>query len=70
MRNCIAFSIFIFLTTLTALKGQEADSLSLPMNELLISADRFQEKRKDLPRQIDLITQKTIQQLNKQNTAD
>ena len=70
MRNCIAFSIFIFLFALPALKAQEADSLSLPMNELLISADRFQEKRKDLPRQIDLITQKTIQQLNKQNTAD
>jgi hemoglobin/transferrin/lactoferrin receptor protein len=50
--------------------AQDIDSLALPMQELLVSADRFEEKRKDLPRQIDLITRKNILHLNKQNTAD
>jgi hemoglobin/transferrin/lactoferrin receptor protein len=50
--------------------AQDIDSLVLPMQELLVSADRFEEKRKDLPRQIDLITRKNILHLNKQNTAD
>lgn len=50
--------------------AQQADSTLQKMNELVVSADRFEEKYKDLPRQIDLINKKQIQQLNQQTAAD
>lgn len=54
---------YLFLLVQTAF-AQQADSTLQKMNELVISADKFEEKYKDLPRQIDLINRKLIQQLN------
>lgn len=65
-----SFAAFLLLAGSFVLIAQEQDSMSLHMNELIITADKFQEKRKDLPRQIDVIDSKTIKQLNKQNTGD
>ena len=63
------YLLFVCLKSTFAF-AQELDSVNFSMNELIISADKFQEKRKDIPRQIDIINQKTIQQLNKQNMGD
>jgi len=60
---------YLFLLVQTAFAQQEDSSLQ-KMNELVVSADRFEEKYKDLPRQIDLISKKQIQQLNQQTAAD
>ncbi len=50
--------------------AQLSDSLQNKLNEVLISANKFDEKLRDVPRQIDIIDSKKITQLNKQNTAD
>jgi hemoglobin/transferrin/lactoferrin receptor protein len=42
----------------------------LKMNEVVISANRFSEKHKDVPRQIQTISQANIQFQNRQNTGD
>jgi hemoglobin/transferrin/lactoferrin receptor protein len=42
----------------------------LKMDEVVISANRFQEKHKDVPRQIQTISANTIRFQNRQNTAD
>ena len=43
---------------------------SLKMDEVVISANRFQENNKDVPRQIQTINQRNIKFQNRQNTAD
>jgi hemoglobin/transferrin/lactoferrin receptor protein len=43
---------------------------TLKINEVVISANRFSEKHKDVPRQIQSITQGNIQFQNRQNTGD
>ena len=43
---------------------------SLKMDEVVISANRFQENNKDVPRQIQTINQRSIRFQNRQNTAD
>ncbi|NDC29865.1 MAG: hypothetical protein EBZ58_02765 [Bacteroidetes bacterium] len=43
---------------------------SLKMDEVVISANRFQENNKDVPRQIQTISQRNIGFQNRQNTAD
>ena len=43
---------------------------SLKMDEVVISANRFQENNKDVPRQIQTISQRNIWFQNRQNTAD
>lgn len=40
------------------------------METLIISADRFTEKKKDISRQVEIIDGKTIQFQRKQSTAD
>lgn len=42
----------------------------LKMNEVVVSANRFNEKYKDVPRQIQSISQTNIQFQNRQNTGD
>ncbi|MDP1728418.1 MAG: TonB-dependent receptor [Bacteroidota bacterium] len=61
-----------FLLVIFAQKSyaQLSDSLQNNLNEVLISANKFDEKLRDVPRQIDIIDSKKIIQLNKQNTAD
>jgi hemoglobin/transferrin/lactoferrin receptor protein len=63
-------SLFIFFITVQLASAQSQDSSYQKMDELVISADRFQEKMRDLPRQIELIDQKKILQLNQQTTAN
>ena len=70
MRRLLIFCLFLGYFSANFSRAQEQDSMNLFMNELIISADKFQEKRKDIPRQIDVINQKKIQQLNKQTTGD
>jgi hemoglobin/transferrin/lactoferrin receptor protein len=43
---------------------------NLKMDEVVISANRFQENNKDVPRQIQTISQRNIRFQNRQNTAD
>lgn len=43
---------------------------SVNMYEVVISASRFEEKRADIPRQLQTISQQQIQLLHPQNTAD
>lgn len=43
---------------------------TLKMNEVVISANKFNEKYKDVPRQIQSISQANIQFQNRQNTGD
>ncbi len=43
---------------------------TLKMNEVVVSANRFNEKYNDVPRQIQSISQANIQFQNKQNTGD
>ena len=43
---------------------------TLKINEVVISANRFSEKHKDVPRQIQSISQANIQFQNRQNTGD
>ncbi|OYU94811.1 MAG: TonB-dependent receptor [Bacteroidetes bacterium B1(2017)] len=70
-RYKILFCLSLILSILsTSLFAQKVDSTSNKMEELVISADRFQEKIKDLPRQIDVLSKKQIELWNKQNTAD
>lgn len=42
----------------------------LKLNEVVVSANRFNEKHKDVPRQIQTISQANIQFQNRQNTGD
>lgn len=64
--SIILLPIFIFVYHLNA--QQYADSSSL--NELVVSANKLKEPLKDIPRQILLITNKQIQQLNQPTTAE
>lgn len=63
-------SLLCLLLLVQTVIAQQVDSTLNKMNELVVSADRFEEKYRDLPRQIDIINQKKIQQLNQQNSAD
>jgi hemoglobin/transferrin/lactoferrin receptor protein len=51
-------------------QAQKNDSANVEMDALIISADRFTEKKKDISRQVEIIDQKTINFQNKQTTAD
>lgn len=64
------FFIFLLLIFVQTCYAQLNDSLQNKLNEVLISANKFDEKLRDVPRQIDIIDSKKITQLNKQNTAD
>lgn len=72
MQRMIRLSFFlpILMLGLGASAQKMHDSSDVAMQELVISADRFEEKLKDIPRQIELISSKQIRHWNKQNTAD
>ncbi len=42
----------------------------LNINEIVVSASKFEEKQEDIPREIEVITEKDIAKDNPQNTAD
>lgn len=64
------FLACILLQCILLLKAQKNDSNNFEMETLIISADRFTEKKKDISRQVEIIDGKTIQFQNKQSTAD
>ncbi|MDZ4666659.1 MAG: TonB-dependent receptor [bacterium] len=62
--------LFILSLVVTISTAQKFDSTQYDLDALIISADRFSEKKKDIPRQVEIINRKKIQFLNKQSTAD
>ncbi|MBC7384319.1 MAG: TonB-dependent receptor [Bacteroidia bacterium] len=68
MKKIALFILFTHL--LNTGIAQQQDSIQNKLNEIIISANKFEEKLKDIPRQVDIITAKKIAQLNKQTTAD
>ncbi len=61
-------SVFTTVNALYAQQKTVADTNDLP--EIVISATRFAEKKKNVAQKIDVITARTIAQTNAQNTGD
>ncbi len=59
-----------FLLAGTNLHAQEKDTTYRELDEVIISANRFAEKRKNISQQIDVINSKKISTINAQNTGD
>lgn len=64
----INFFLLFCIVTLKAQITQTIDTTQL--EEVVISASKFEEKKSDIPQQIQVITKKNIQFTNSQNTAD
>jgi len=70
MRKKIILSFFI-LTSLAAIAQDENDSVKVKvLDEVVISANKFSEKRKNIAQKIDVINARTIATFNAQNTGD
>lgn len=71
--NLKALLLILFLLLFYSTNAQILDSTSSvknTLNEVIISANRVEEKLKDIPKQIDIIKAKEIGFMNQQNTAD
>jgi hemoglobin/transferrin/lactoferrin receptor protein len=66
--------IILFLTSLihcaTAQTKISTDSTERSMEEVVLSASKFQEKKKNIAQKIDVITARSIANVNAQNTGD
>lgn len=62
--------LLVFVLTGTSLYSQEKDTSYNELDEVIISANRFTEKRKNISQKIDVINSKKITTINAQNTGD
>jgi hemoglobin/transferrin/lactoferrin receptor protein len=67
----VVFIFIIFLSVRTS-GQQKVDTLDryLDMNEVVLSANKFTEKKKNVVQKIDIITARQIARMNAQNTGD
>lgn len=71
MKKIIILSISALYTQIAIAQKQELDSLkNIQLNQVVISGNKFAEKKKNIVQKIDVISQKEIAQMNAQNTAD
>ena len=60
----------LLLHTAVVAQQKNNDSLLRELNEIIISANKFPEKKKNVSQKIDIISSKYISQVNAQNTGD
>ncbi|MBK8442600.1 MAG: TonB-dependent receptor [Sphingobacteriales bacterium] len=72
MKNIIFQYIILFFSfyNIIFVQAQEADSSVYDLEEIVISANKFAENKRDVAQQIQSISQKKIQMAQAQNTAD
>jgi hemoglobin/transferrin/lactoferrin receptor protein len=71
MKKIIILSICVFCAQGAIAQKQELDSLkNVHLNQVVISGNKFAEKKKNIVQKIDVISQKDITQMNAQNMAD
>jgi hemoglobin/transferrin/lactoferrin receptor protein len=66
MKKTIAFCVFLCFFNSVFSQTEQHDSLQ----QIVISANKIAEQKRDIPNQIEVISSKKIQQLSPQNTAD
>ena len=71
MKKIIILSISILCAQGAIAQKQEQDSIkNVQLNQVVISGNKFAEKKKNIVQKIDVISQKEISQMNAQNMAD
>jgi hemoglobin/transferrin/lactoferrin receptor protein len=71
MKKIIILSICVLCAQGAIAQKQELDSIkNVHLNQVVISGNKFAEKKKNIVQKIDVISQKDITQMNAQNMAD
>jgi hemoglobin/transferrin/lactoferrin receptor protein len=71
MKKIIILSISVLCAQGAIAQKQEQDSIkNVQLNQVVISGNKFAEKKKNIVQKIDVISQKEISQMNAQNMAD
>ena len=71
----LLLTAFFFIVTVDSLKDQEKKQTDssvryVQLNELVISANKFAENKKNVVQKVDVITSQYISRVNAQNTGD
>lgn len=70
MRKLILFLLSACLSSVAQAQQEQQDTSSKELNEIVISANKFPEKKLNVAQRIDVISSKFISKVNAQNTGD